>query len=172
MFRPSQKPNYLNNLRGRGNYVLITFISWMLKMKISDIRNNKTTVAVVIVLMIFSLPSNLIFITSTEDLTYCSAVQDFYLLPPASLLHYEFTGNQITSQLAVQSSLGVTLQHFRSARARGGPLLLGCVFWLGNTSQWYWLTSEEILGKYSFCMLEIPIFLLFQANNEAIFTNH
>ena len=93
----------------------------MFEMKISDIRNNKTTVAVVIVLMIFSLPSNLIFITSTEDLTYCSAVQDFYLLPPASLLHYEFTGNQITSQLAVQSSLGVTLQHF--SFARGGPLL-------------------------------------------------
>ena len=89
-------------------------------MKISDIRNNKTTVAVVIVLMIFSLPSNLIFITTTEDLTYSSAVQDFYLLPPASLLHYEFTGNQITSQLAVQSSLGVTLQHF--SFAPGGPL--------------------------------------------------
>ena len=84
----------------------------MFEMKISDIRNNKRTVAVVIVLMIFSLPSNLIFITTTEDLTYSSAVQDFYLLPPASLLHYEFTGNQITSQLAVQSSLGVTLQHF------------------------------------------------------------
>ena len=107
---------------------------------------------------------------TTEDWSYCTELQDFYQLPLASLLHYEFTGNQITSQLAVQSSLGVTLQHFRSAR--GGPLLLGCVFWLGNTSQWYWLTSEEILGKYSFCMLEIPIFLLFLANNEAIFTNH
>ena len=148
----------------------------MFEMKISDIRNNKTTVAVVIVLMIFSLPSNLIFITSTEDLTYSSAVQDFYLLPPASLLHYEFTGNQITSQLAVQSSLGVTLQHF--SFARGGPLLSSllplpvCVFWIGNTSQLYWLTLKEILGKYSFCMLKIPIFLLFQANNEAIFTNH
>ena len=151
----------------------------MFEMKISDIRNNKRTVAVVIVLMIFSLPSNLIFITTTEDLTYSSAVQDFYLLPPASLLHYEFTGNQITSQLAVQSSLGVTLQHF--SFAPGGPLsplhsspspLPVCVFWIGNTSQWYWLTSKEILGKYSFCMLKIPIFLLFQANNEAIFTNH
>ena len=103
----------------------------MFEMKISDIRNNKRTVAVVIVLMIFSLPSNLIFITSTEDLTYSSAVQDFYLLPPASLLHYEFTGNQITSQLAVQSSLGVTLQHF--SFARGGPPSSSAVYFESET---------------------------------------
>ena len=97
----------------------------------------------------------------------------FICFPPASLLHYEFTGNQITSQLAVQSSLGVTLQHF--SFDRGGlpppPSSRLCIL-NRKHSQWYWLTSEEILGKYSFCMLEIPIFQLFQANNEAIFTNH
>ena len=145
----------------------------MFEMKISDIRNNKTTVVAVVI-----VPAD-IFTSFKPDFYHqhwgpgLTLARDriFISFPlPASLLHYEFTGNQITSQLAVQSSLGVTLQHFRSAR--GGPLLLGCVFWLGNTSQWYWLTSEEILGKYSFCMLEIPIFLLFQANNEAIFTNH
>ena len=93
----------------------------MFEMKISDIRNNKTTVAVAIVLDdIFTSVKPDSYQEHCEDLTYSSAVQDFYLLPPASLLHYEFTGNQITSQLAVQSSLGVTLQHF--SFARGGPL--------------------------------------------------
>ena len=153
----------------------------MFEMKISDIRKHKTReVAVVIV------PAD-IFTSFKPDFYHqhwgpgLTLARDriFISFPlPASLLHYEFTGNQITSQLAVQSSLGVTLQHF--SFDRGGPLsspplpslLLVCVFWIGNTSQWYWLTSEEILGKYSFCMLEIPIFLLFQANNEAIFTNH
>ena len=82
----------------------------------SDMRNNKTHWLVAVgedVLMIISLPSKPDFYQcNTEDLSYCTRRQDFYLLPLPSLLHYEFTGNQITSQLAVQSSLGVTLQHF------------------------------------------------------------
>ena len=89
----------------------------------SDMRNNKTHWLVAVgedVLMIISLPSKPDFYQcNTEDLSYCTRRQDFYLLPLPSLLHYEFTGNQITSQLAVQ----LIRSHFA-------------------TFQWWWMETK------------------------------
>ena len=91
--------------------------------EMSDMRNNKTHWLVAVgedVLMIISLPSKPDFYQcNTEDLSYCTRRQDFYLLPLPSLLHYEFTGNQITSQLAVQ----LIRSHFA-------------------TFQWWWMETK------------------------------
>ena len=110
----------------------------------SDMRNNKTHWLVAVgedVLMIISLPFKPDFYQcNTEDLSYCTRRQDFYLLPLPSLLHYEFTGNQITSQLAVQ----LIRSHFA-------------------TFQWWWMETKFLY------ILAMKAYLVHQAVVHAPF---
>ena len=109
------------------------FISWMFEMKISDIRNNKTRVVAVgcdCSWWYFHFRQSWSLSVSTEDLTYCSAVEDFYLLPPrlsSSLwIHRKSDYFTIGSSILIRSHFA-TFQ-FWSGWSSSSPLLPSVYF--------------------------------------------